>query len=160
MPEVGKPGNTPCHQERQSPPRGFGVTMVPQGPHEEYNSASCSSWCPRRECWPTQQSHYMLLAEPLARGRLVSGFLEHSLGRDQWQPPGCLSSSRCQRAAGCCCRRARCCFPGLVVKLPAGSHKHCQAAELPATARLCCSSTLGVGKHHVPLGTAGTRPSA
>lgn len=156
MPEVGKPGKTPCHRERQSPPRGLCVTMVPQGPHEKHSSASFSSWCPRRGLSPAQQSHCVLLAEPLARGRLPSSFLEHSLDRDPWQPP---ASSRCRRTARYCCGRAGCCLPGAVVKPPAGRRNQCQAAELPATAHLCRSSALGAGKHHVPLRTAGTSPA-
>lgn len=87
MPEVGKPGETPCHRERLSPPRGLWVTMVAQRPHEEHSSASCNSWCPRRGRGPAQQSHYVLLAELLARGRLASSFLEHSLGRDPQAAP-------------------------------------------------------------------------
>lgn len=44
MPEVGKPGKTPCHQERQSPSKGLWITVVPQGLHKEYSSVSCSLW--------------------------------------------------------------------------------------------------------------------
>lgn len=60
---------------------------------------------------------------------------------------------------GAACGRVRCCLPGPVVKAPAGRHKQHPAAELPTTARLCRSSALGAGRHHLPLGTAATHPA-
>lgn len=49
MPEAGRPGETPCHRKRQSPPGGC-----------------VSPWCHKGH-WPAQQSYSVLLAEPLVQ---------------------------------------------------------------------------------------------